>query len=130
LRTVISEDLIGSHSGRPSTPRRDRRASKEEEGISMTGTRKITASLIAATLLLGAAPVAAQDEATPSAGIAEVSGPIEVSGVDYAFVGLPTSVPAGTQLTFRNDGTEIHEMAVIHILDETTPLEELMAMPE
>ncbi len=96
----------------------------------MTGTRKITASLIAATLLLAAAPVAAQDEATPSVGIAEVSGPIEVSGVDYAFVGLPTSVPAGTQLTFRNDGTEMHEMAVIHILDETTPLEELMAMPE
>jgi plastocyanin len=55
---------------------------------------------------------------------------IAVRGVDYAFVGLPTSVPAGTTITFENDGTEIHEMAVVHILDESSSLEELMAMPE
>jgi len=60
-----------------------------------------------------------------------MTGPtIEVTGVDYAYVGLPTTVPAGTTLTFKDEGTEIHEMIVVHILDETTPLEELMAMPE
>ncbi len=94
----------------------------------MTGTRKNTALLVAATLLLMAAPAAGQEEAETDG--ATTAGSIEVSGVDYAFVGLPTSVPAGTELTFRNDGTEFHEMAVVKINDETTPLEELMAMPE
>ena len=95
----------------------------------MIGTRKNIALLAAASLLLMAAPVAAQDDAATT-DAADSAASIEVSGVDYAFVGLPTSVPVGTELTFRNDGTEMHEMAVIHILDETTPLEELMAMPE
>jgi plastocyanin len=76
-----------------------------------------------------AAPVAGQDDAATT-DAADNTASIEVSGVDYAFVGLPTSVPVGTELTFRNDGTEMHEMAVIHVLDETTPLEELMTMPE
>ncbi len=96
----------------------------------MTGTRKNIALLAAASLLLMAAPVVAQDDAATT-DTADMTGPsIEVTGVDYTYVGLPTSVPAGTELTFRNAGTEMHEMAVIHILDETTPLEELMAMPE
>ena len=95
----------------------------------MTGTRKNITLLAAASLLLMAAPVAGQDDAATT-DAADNTASIEVSGVDYAFVGLPTSVPVGTELTFRNDGTEMHEMAVIHILDETTPLEELMAMPE
>jgi plastocyanin len=95
----------------------------------MTRSRKAAALLAAATLALVATPALAQEE--EPAPEAELAGPtIAVSGVDYAFVGLPTNVPAGTSLTFQNDGTEMHEMAVVHVLDETTPLEELMAMPE
>jgi hypothetical protein len=81
--------------------------------------------LVSAALVLAATPAIAQDEA----GATEAT-PLEVSGIDYAFVGLPTSVPAGTELAFRNDGTEYHEMIVVRLLDEVTPLEELMALPE
>ena len=84
----------------------------------------------AALAIVSAAPAVAQDEATADDTI-EMEGPtVEVSGVDYAFENLPTSVPAGTTLTFTNDGTEFHEMIVVRITDEVTPLEELMAMPE
>ena len=100
----------------------------------MERSRKLAGLLASAALVLAAAPAWAQDE-SPSApadmgDMADMAGPtIEVTGVDYAYVGLPTSVPAGTTLTFKDDGTEVHEMIVVHILDETTPLEELMAMP-
>jgi plastocyanin len=98
----------------------------------MARSRKLAGLFASAALVLAAAPAWAQDE-SPSApaDMGDMAGPtIEVTGVDYAFVGLPTTVPAGTTLTFKDEGTEVHEMAVIHILDETTPLEELMAMPE
>jgi len=95
----------------------------------MTRNRKISVLLAAAALLLVATPVAAQDDA--AAEPAEMAEPdITVSGIDYAFVGLPTSVPAGTTLGFTNDGVEVHELAIIKISDETTPLEELMALPD
>jgi plastocyanin len=91
---------------------------------------KVMITLLAASLALASASaVAAQDEASPDAAASMDAMTIQVSGVDYAFEGLPESVPAGTVLTFKDDGTEIHEMAVVRILDETTPLEELMAMP-
>ncbi len=93
--------------------------------------RKLAGLLASAALALAAAPAWAQD-ASPSApaDMGDMAGPtIEVTGVDYAYVGLPTTVPAGTTLTFKDEGTEVHEMIVVHILDETTPLEELLAMP-
>lgn len=95
----------------------------------MNGDRKLAAALISALLVLGATPAVAQDEATAEP-MDEATMTVDVSGIDYEFVGLPTSVPAGTELTFRNDGTEYHEMIVVKINDETTPLEELMTMPE
>ena len=98
----------------------------------MARSRKLAGLFASAALVLAAAPAWAQDE-SPSApaDMGDMAGPtIEVSGVDYAFVGLPTTVPAGTTLTFKDEGTEVHEMIVVHILDETTPLEELMAMPQ
>lgn len=93
----------------------------------MFGSRKVTTVLVSAGLLLVAAGAAvAQDDAAM-----DMEGlTIDVGGVDYAFTGLPTSIPAGTSLTFTNDGTEVHEMIVVRITDEVTPLEELMEMPE
>jgi hypothetical protein len=66
----------------------------------------------------------AEDDAAP--------GTVEVTAVDYAFEGLPETVPAGTKLTFTNTSeTELHELVVMRIPDEEErPLEELLALPE
>lgn len=71
---------------------------------------------------LGTAPVVAQD-------VAADDGLIEVTGVEYAFTGLPTTVPVGTELGFTNGGAEVHEMILARIADDTTEsLEELLGM--
>jgi hypothetical protein len=83
----------------------------------------------AALLLVSAAPTAAQDEATTDDSMDMEGLSVEVGGVEYAYTGLPTSLPAGTELTFRNDGAELHELIVARIADDTTEsLEELLAM--
>jgi hypothetical protein len=83
----------------------------------------------AALLLVSAAPVAAQDEATTDSTMDMEGLSVEVGGVEYAFTGLPTSLPAGTELTFRNDGAELHELVVVRIADGVTEsLGELLAM--
>jgi plastocyanin len=54
---------------------------------------------------------------------------IEVTGVEYAYQGLPTSVPVGTELGFTNAGAEVHEMVLVRVADDTTEsIEELLAM--
>ena len=54
---------------------------------------------------------------------------LDVGGVEYAFTRLPTSVPAGTTLTFTNEGAEIHEIVVNRLADGVTEtFEELMAL--
>jgi hypothetical protein len=55
---------------------------------------------------------------------------IELS--DFAFDGLPESVPAGTKLAVENtSSTEVHEIVALRIVDtETRSAAELMALPE
>jgi plastocyanin len=54
---------------------------------------------------------------------------IEVRAVEYAFTGLPTSVPVGTSLAFVDAGAEVHEMIVVRIADDVTAtVDELLAM--
>ena len=56
--------------------------------------------------------------------------PVEVSGVEYAFVGLPSSVPVGTSFRLRNEGKEDHEFFVVRRNEGTTEtVEELLALP-
>jgi hypothetical protein len=57
---------------------------------------------------------------------------LEATGVDYEYEGLPETVPAGiVSVTFTNEGEEMHELGIARINDEvTTPVEELLAMPE
>ena len=77
----------------------------------------------AALLLVSAAPAVAQDDAAMDAMT------VEVGGVEYAYTGLPTSLPSGTELTFRNDGIELHELVLVRIADGVTQsFEELLAM--
>jgi plastocyanin len=94
----------------------------------MFGSRKVTAVLMSAGLLLMSAGAAvAQDDATM-----DMEGlTIDVGGVEYAFTGLPASVPRGTTLTFTNNGVEIHELALNRVADGVTEsFEELMALNE
>jgi plastocyanin len=91
-------------------------------------TRSIAATGLAVLLTM---PVSAQtEEASPTPeGTAARAATVEVIGVEYAFQGLPTSVPVGTTLTLTNGGEEIHELGLVRIADEVTEtLEELMAM--
>ncbi len=59
-------------------------------------------------------------------------GVLEVTMVDFAYEGLPESVPAGTRLTVVNDSeAELHELLVFRLPDdETRSIEELIALPE
>ena len=71
-----------------------------------------------------AGSVGAQDDVATTDGSV-----VEVIGVEYAFQGLPTSLPVGTDLGFTNAGAEVHEMIVARIADGTTEtIDELLAM--
>lgn len=58
--------------------------------------------------------------------------PVVITGVDYAYQGVPESVPAGTTLAFTNAAQgEVHELAVYRIDDEESrPIEELVRLPD
>ena len=78
--------------------------------------------------------MAAQGEVYPY--LAEGCGwqPLEVSGVDFAFEGVPTELEAGmTAVTFTNDSAsgEIHEIALLKLADDADiTLDELLALPQ
>ncbi len=57
---------------------------------------------------------------------------IEVVATDYAFGGIPESVPAGTRFTLTNGSDkELHEMVALKRPEgEDRPIEELLALPE
>ncbi len=59
-------------------------------------------------------------------------GVLTVEMSDFAFDGLPESVPAGTKLVVENNSTaELHELVALRIADtEERSVEELMALPE
>lgn len=57
---------------------------------------------------------------------------VRITGVDYAFEGVPDSVEPGTELTFTNASeAEFHEMVVMRIDDdEDRTVEELLQLSE
>lgn len=67
----------------------------------------------------------------PATAITAEGGVVEVTGVDFAYEGLPATIPAGTELSFRNDSTsELHELVAIRLPDdETRSVEELVSGP-
>jgi len=71
------------------------------------------------------------EEATAEATEEAPGETIEVTGVDYAFEGLPDAIEAGTVLTFVNGSeVEFHEMVVLAIPDgEDRSVEELLGLP-
>ena len=70
-----------------------------------------------------------EEETTTTAPEAET---VEVTGIDYAFEGIPTEVEASTEFTFTNGSDkEAHEMILMRVNDgETRSLDELLALPE
>jgi len=57
---------------------------------------------------------------------------IDVTASEYAFEGIPATVPAGTvAFSFTNGGSEAHELIMFKRADgEERPIDELLALPE
>jgi hypothetical protein len=91
------------------------------------------AALVALVLMLtGCGGDDAADETTTTTTEAPMTESVEITAVDYAFVGVPESVPAGTTLMLENTSTaEVHEIVAIRLPDdETRPVGELLQLPE
>ena len=70
-----------------------------------------------------------QSEVAPTEG-SDAAAALEVTATEYAFEGLPETVPVGTEFTFTNGGKEAHELVLLNIPDdEKRPVEELLALP-
>lgn len=94
----------------------------------LIGTIGVTGVLIATPACGGSDDPAAPVEAPT----AETPAPVEVTAVDFAFQGLPDTVPAGTVFALANDAdTELHEFVAIRLPDdETRPVAEIVANPD
>lgn len=56
---------------------------------------------------------------------------IDVAAVDYAFEGVPETIPAGTvTFAFSNEGQEVHEMLMVRYKDPSTTIEDLMKLSD
>lgn len=88
-----------------------------------------TLGLVATAAILASACSSATETTEESA----PPGPavVDVTTEDFAYVGLPASVEAGTTIRITNDsGSELHEFVAIRLPDdETRPVEELMQLP-
>lgn len=84
------------------------------------------------TVVTDGADTSVTSEATDTTGDQATGEQVNIVGVDYAFQGVPESVPVGTELTFSNESeAEVHEMVLVRIDDdETRPLDELLGIPE
>lgn len=96
----------------------------------MTRTRTLGVVAAVAALTLTAVPAFAQDDApAESMDEAMASVSVGVTGVEYAFQGLPESVEVGSEITFTNEGAELHEIVIVRVADGVEQsFEELMAM--
>jgi uncharacterized cupredoxin-like copper-binding protein len=67
----------------------------------------------------------------PSQAASASGAALTITGVEYAYQGVPASVKAGTVVSFTNGGKEVHELIAIRRNDGvTTSVDELIAMPE
>lgn len=77
------------------------------------------------------APSADPSASARASASAGVGAPVEVVGTDYAFSGLAATYSGPITITFRNDGSEVHEIVVVRKGDGVTQSwEELLALPE
>ena len=83
-------------------------------------------------MILAASVALAQSPSAQPEGDVTPTGPVTtVVGTEYAFSGLPESVPAGTTFGFTNQGAELHQLLVVQKNEGVTETwDELMALPE
>lgn len=56
---------------------------------------------------------------------------IDVAAVEYAFEGVPETIPAGyTTFNFSNEGEEVHEMLMVRYKDESLTIDDLMKLSD
>lgn len=56
---------------------------------------------------------------------------VDVAAVEYAFEGVPETLPAGhTVFNFSNEGEEVHEMLMVRYKDESLTVEDLMKLSD
>lgn len=105
----------------------------------MTGQRglRLFAAATAAALALSACgggdePAEEPTDATGDEATESAANEVEITGVNYAFEGVPETAEAGTRLTFANASeNEAHELVLLRIADgEERSLDELLALPE
>ncbi len=104
--------------------------------------RTAAAGVAMAAGLLGATLLTACGDSTDDAGAStndtaaattthDAHRPVVVTATDYAFQGLPASVPAGTQLQLVNDSNvELHELVALRVPDgDSRSLQDLLKDP-
>lgn len=91
--------------------------------------RAALASAAVLVVLIAASATGQTESPSPAPTGAADGDVVKVVGVEYAFVGLPSSVPVDIRLGFDNAGSEFHELALARIADHATEsAEELVAM--
>lgn len=94
----------------------------------------IAATLVTAMVSAGCSSNddSSQDQPVPeSTTTADASAVVDVVAADYAYVGLPAEIDAGTTIRLTNEsGAELHEFVAIRLPDdETRSVAELMQLP-
>lgn len=104
----------------------------DTEGTVATTTSPTEAPTEAATETATATETETETETATATAATEGGDSLEITGVDYAFEGVPETVEAGTQLTFTNaSDVEFHELIMFRIPEgEDRPLAELLALPD
>ena len=108
---------------------------------SRTGDSPVTSAEPTAAAASASAPGSAPASMAPSASASASAGasggpaaqgtPVEVVGVDYAYQGVESTYTGPVTFSFRNDGTEVHEMVVVRKNDDVTEsFPDLLALPE
>lgn len=93
-------------------------------------------SAAAALALVGGACGDSSDDTTSAGATTTAPAPaaktMAVTGIDYAFTGVPAVTPAGTVVSFKNTSTkEVHEIVALRVKDgETRPAAALLQLPE
>lgn len=97
-------------------------------------TRRLLCTALALALVAGACGDSSDPKvASGASSTAPATGnTLAVTGVDYAFTGVPKTVAAGAVVSFKNASPkEVHEIVALRVKDgDTRPMSVLLQLPE